>query len=72
LSGWAGMPVVEEDANGGDGLELGFSGFRGDVHKGSGQEIDGVEQAVFVSDGGLFEVAVPKLDDVRDKEGFGV
>ena len=27
---------------------------------------------VFVCDGGLLEVAVTKLDGVRDKEGFGV
>ncbi len=41
--GWAGVPVVEEGAKGGDGLELVISGFGGDIKEYSGQEIDGVE-----------------------------
>ena len=43
MSGWAGVPVVEEGAKGGNGLELGISGFGGDIREVSGQEIDGVE-----------------------------
>ena len=43
LGSWAGAPVVKEGVKGGNGLELGISGFGGDIREGSGQEIDGVE-----------------------------
>ena len=40
---WVGVLVVKEGAKGSDGLELGISGFGGDVREGSGQEINGME-----------------------------
>ena len=65
------LPVMEEVAEAADGVELFFDNSNGGLFEGTGEEVEGMEDSIFVRDGWMREVVVEEFNSVGDEEGFG-
>ena len=65
------LPVLEEVAESADGVELFVDNSGGGLFEGAGEEVEGVEESIFVCDGWMREVVVAEFNGVGDEEGFG-
>ena len=64
------LTVLEEVAESADGFELFVDNSGGGLFEGAGEEVEGVEESIFVRDGWLREVVVVEFNSVRVEEGF--
>ena len=64
------MPVLEEFAESTDGFNFFVWNSGGGFPEGAGEELEGMEEAIFVCDGWMRKVVRVEFNSVGDKEGF--
>ena len=65
------LPVLEEVAESDDGVELFVINSGGGLFEGAGEEVEGMEESIFVRDGWMRKVIVAEFKSVGDEEVFG-
>ena len=61
---------MEEVAESADGFEWFFDNSGGGLFDGAGEEVEGVEESIFVRDCWMRDVVVVEFNSVGDEEGF--
>ena len=61
---------MEEVAESADGVELFVGNSGGGLFEGAGEEVEGMEESIFVRDGWMCEVVVAEFNSVGDEKGF--
>ena len=65
------FPVLEEVAESADGVELFVNNSSGGLFEGAGEEVEGMEDSIFVRDGWMRKLFVVESNSVGDEEGSG-
>ena len=65
------FPVLEEVAELADGIELFVNNSDGGLFEGAREEVEVVEELIFVRDGWMHKVVVAEFNSVGDEEGLG-
>ena len=65
------MPVLKEVAELAYGVELFVDNSGGGLFEGAIEEVEGVEESIFVRDGWMHKVVLAEFKSVGDEEGFG-
>ena len=64
------FPVLEEVSESTGGFTLFVLSSGGGFLEGAGEEVEGVEEAIFMSDGWMRKVVMAEFNSVGDREGF--
>ena len=64
------LPVLEEVTELDDGIEFFVNNSGGGLFEGAGEEVEGMEESIFVRDRWMCKVVVAEFNCVGDEEGF--
>ena len=59
------LPVLEEVADSADGVEFFIGNSCGGLFEGAGEEVEGMEELIFVRDGWMHEVVLAEFNSVK-------